>query len=159
MIEIAKNSLLINSWTLWMKLNDSEWKQEHFTKIFEVSTIADMWGLLHNIPESWVSTVNMFFMSEDTIPLVECNDSLFADGGAWSVVVKRNEWRDSMNEIVASLFCGTLFSSFVKGLCLVPVTKSHLMVKLWSTKEYKDDGTKLETIFDGCTSRFKKFNL
>lgn len=147
------------TWTFWVKLNNTDWDINQFYKCTTLKTIKDMWSVLNNIDDNYPSCVNIFIMENDRIPLVENNGNTFIHGGLWSVVIKRNNWKLTLREVVLALVGELEFSDSVKGVCVIPVTTSHVIVKLWSVDRNEIDGTTLESLFPNTKSRFKPFDI
>lgn len=145
-------------WTLWLKINNSEWTPENFKKGNVIRTVSDMWSTLHHIDPRYISQVNMFIMENSRIPLVESNGDTFIYGGSWSVVIKRQDWDHVIREIFIALMGESKFSDSIRGSCIVPVNISHTIVKLWSVDRCEDDGKALESLFENTNARFKKFD-
>jgi len=158
---LAESLSFHREWTLYIKSNASDWKRENFKNVYRIKTIKDMWQLLNNIPESLTGLTNIFFMENDIIPLWELDKKLWSKGGCWSTIIKGNHWFEAMNEACMILLGESLFDdSEVKGLCIVPVTPNHCIVKLWATTSSANTGTQLKKSlerFNCCTPRFKSF--
>lgn len=161
LIDLAESLSFHRDWTLYIKTNNSDWKQEHFKKIYRITTIKDMWQVLNNIPETLTGLTNIFFMENDIVPLWELDKSLWSKGGCWSTIIKGNHWFEAMKEACMVVFGESLFDdSEVKGICIVPVTPNHCIVKIWATTSSANIGTQLKKTLDRfncCTPRFKSF--
>lgn len=159
--KIAESLSFHREWTLYIKTNNSDWKKENFNNIYKIKTIKDMWQVLNNIPESLTGLTNIFFMENDTVPLWELDKKMWSKGGCWSTIIKGSNWIDSMKEACMVVFGETLFDdSEVKGICIVPVTTTHCIVKLWSTSSSLKTGASLKSTlekFNCCNPRFKAF--
>ena len=162
MTALAESLSFEREWTFYVKSNSSDWKQENFNNIYKIRTIKDMWQVLNNIPESLTGYTNIFFMENDIVPLWELDKKLWSKGGCWSTIIKGTHWFDSMIETCMVLFGESLFNDLeVKGLCIVPVTQTHSIVKLWSTSNSSETSNHLEKTlerFNCCTPRFKPFS-
>lgn len=158
---VAESLSLHRDWTLYIKANNSDWKQENFKKFYKIKTIKDLWQVLNNIPESLTGLTNIFFMENDIFPLWELDKQLWSKGGCWSTIIKGSYWIDAMKEACMIVFGESLFDdSEVKGICIVPVTITHSIVKLWATSSSANIGNNLKTSlesFNCCNPRFKSF--
>ena len=159
--ELAESLSFHREWTLYVKTNNTDWKKENFQNIHKIKTINDMWQILNNIPEYFTGLTNIFFMEGDTVPLWELDKQLWSKGGCWSTIIKGSHWIDSMKEVCMMVFGETLFDdSEVKGICIVPVTTNHCIVKLWVTSSSTNTGIDLKKSlerFNCCNPRFKSF--
>jgi hypothetical protein len=121
-----------------------------------------MWQVLNNIPETFTGLTNIFFMENDIVPLWELDKSLWSKGGCWSTIIKGNHWFEAMKETCMVVFGESLFDdSEVKGICIVPVTPNHCIVKIWATTSSANVGSQLKKTlerFNCCTPRFKSFD-
>ena len=148
------------TWNVWLKLNKHDWNLNNFTKLLKVATIPDMWGLLHHLPDSIVSTSNLFVMEEHIVPLTEMNEGVFDNGGAWSVVMKRCNVFNVINETFMALMGELTFSERVKGACIVPVNTNHVIVKIWTSSKNDEDADALYNSmaeYNPSAPRFKAF--
>ena len=134
---------LERKWGVWVKHSATEWTRENLKKVFVIRTVADMWGLIHHIPEACVGSSNIFLIEESMIPLWELNGDVFRHGGCWSTVVKRGDWREMLTQLVATLVGETKFSTSVRGCCVIPVSKSQCISKVWCTMRNDADCTDL----------------
>lgn len=152
---------LQRSWTLWMKSNNDCWNYDSFKSISKIYTIQDMWKVMNNIPASVTGKVNLFFMEGDMVPLWEQHNQVFAKGGCWSTIIKGVEWNVAMKEIVMTLFGESKFDeNEVKGLCIVPVSFTHSIIKIWTTICSDKNGKLLKEVLckeNCCLPRFKAF--
>jgi hypothetical protein len=151
-----------HEWDVWVKTNMNAWDINEMKHIYTIRTIAEMWQLLNNIPPSYVGLCNVFIMHKDVKPVWETNGEMFKNGGCWSVVVRKHEWRHVFNELVMALLGELLFGASVKGACLVPVNTTHVICKIWCTTKSKIDATALTKAMrtlDPSTARFKEFDL
>jgi len=159
-LALAESLSFHREWTLYVKSNKSDWKKENFKNIYKIKTIKDMWQVLNNIPECLTGLTNIFFMENDIVPLWELDKQLWSKGGCWSTIIKGTHWIDSMKEACMIVFGELLFDLEIKGLCIVPVTLHHCIVKLWSTSSSEQTGTQLEKALEAlncCNPRFKSF--
>lgn len=158
---LAESLSFHRDWTLYIKSNNSDWKQQNFKKIYKIITIKDMWQVLNNIPESLTGLTNIFFMENDIVPLWELDKTLWSKGGCWSTIIKGNHWFEAMKEACMVVFGESLFDdSAVKGVCIVPVTSNHCIIKIWATTSSANTGTQLKKTLDRfncCAPRFKSF--
>jgi len=158
---LAESLSFHRDWTLYIKNNNSDWKQENFKKIYRINTIKDMWQVLNNIPESLTGNTNIFFMENDIVPLWELDKPLWSKGGCWSTIIKGNHWFQAMKEACMVVFGESLFDdSEIKGICIVPVTPNHCIVKIWATTSSANTGIQLKKTlerFNCCTPKFKYF--
>lgn len=147
-------------WDSFIKFNSNDWEIEHFKNVFTICTVADMWGLLNNIPDSCTGKVNLFFMEKGLVPLWEHHKDIFSNGGCWSTIVKHKQWKVSMNDICMSVLGEALFDeNDVKGICIVPVSMTHCIIKIWVTTHSDINGKLLKScLADCCEPRFKRFS-
>ena len=159
--DLAESLSFHRDWTLYIKINNSDWKKGNFKKIYRITTIKDMWQVLNNIPETLTGLTNIFFMENDIVPLWELDKPLWSKGGCWSTIIKENHWFEAMKEVCMVVFGESQFDdSEVKGICIVPVNPNHCILKLWVTTTSANIGTQLKKtlkIFNCCTPRFKSF--
>ena len=162
MRHLATKLTFENKWDVWVKANTSAWELKEMKHVFTVHTIADMWSLLNNIPTSYVGVCNIFLMHSGVKPLWETNGALFRNGGCWSVVIRKHAWKDVIDELIMSLLGEAFFGENIKGACIVPVSMSHVICKIWCVTKSKRDSISLlnalET-FDASGARFKEFAL
>lgn len=160
-MDIDPGSLLLHRhWTMWLKANNAAWKKENFKRVFTLKNVKEMWQLLNNIPVSIAGQANIFFMSEELVPLTEERQDLWKQGGCWSTIVKENNWVTTMQDICASTFGETVFGDDVKGLCIVPVSANHCIVKMWTTRKSEATSAHLHKSLchlGCCAPRFKSF--
>ena len=156
------NSLFLHrEWTLWIKVNTDSWVKRNFKRIFTLRTVAEMWGVLNNIPVLLAGQANIFFMVDDLVPLWEERKDIWSKGGCWSTIVKENNWLETMRDICATTFGESTFSENVKGICIVPVSQSHCIVKMWTTKKSEVNNKLLQQSLSHlgcCPPRFKSFS-
>jgi len=159
----AEELKLERVWTLYLKKNCDDWKPDSFHKLYNIATVADIWKVWHNIPENLCSWVNLFFMEHDLFPLYERHEDIFRAGGCWSIIVKGRSWLSSLQTLILTVFGETeeaFDRRFVKGICVVPVSPNHCIMKLWVTTSAPAVGKIFhDTLlkFDICPPRFKAF--
>lgn len=157
---LASQLTFQHNWDLWIKTNASAWDLKEMKHIGTIHTIAEMWSILNNVPASCVGYCNIFLMHSGVKPLWESNGALFHTGGCWSVVIRKHIWKDVFNEVIMSLVGETFFGDNVKGACIVPVSASHVICKIWCTSKSTMDSASLtralET-FGASGARFKSF--
>ena len=146
-------------WTFWIKVNNSDWLASSFHKIYVIKTVKDMWGIINNLSSKMLSSVNIFIMEQERIPLVESHGDTFKYGGTWSVVIKKQNWIRVLSDVFVALLGETKFSSSIRGACIVPVNQAHIIVKLWSTDRNENDAEVIESLFGNTTARFKPFDI
>tara|TARA_B110000046_G_C12729289_1_gene287862 strand:+ start:108 stop:611 length:504 start_codon:yes stop_codon:yes gene_type:complete len=149
-----------NGWDFWVKTNASAWDLKKMKQIYTIRTIADMWHILNNVPSQYVGICNIFIMHSGVKPLWESNGSMFQNGGCWSVVIRKHGWRDILNELVMSLVGEMFFGDNVKGACIIPVSTTHVICKIWCTSKMIKDSTSLTnalSTFGADGARFKQF--
>lgn len=148
-------------WTCFIKFNNVEWTVQNFQNVYTIKTIKDFWSILNNIPESLTGISNIFFMENENVPLWEANQDLWRGGGCWSTIIKGTNWIVSMKEICMAVMGETKFDDAqVKGICVVPVSKAHCIIKLWSTVKCDTIGHMLKEsleCLECCQPRFKSF--
>lgn len=151
---------LERSWVYWCKCNTRPWKLSCMQRMARIDTVESLWRVLNNVAAAALARTNLFFMQDGVVPLWEDNGDVFTrGGGCWSIVVRRMAWRQTCNEAVVALAGEHAFSDAIRGCCVVPVSASHCICKLWATKSKVADREALEAIFPGCgAARFKKFN-
>ena len=153
---------LHRQWTFWAKHNNNPWEQEMFGCKFVIETVEDMWRLLNNIPvQNMTGRANLFFMADGMLPLWEQNMSTWAKGGCWSTIIKGTPWQRAMFLICSVVFGETVFDEqYLRGICIIPVTGTHCIVKIWSTIKRDEDGSLLRDVtkeLNSCPPRFKSF--
>lgn len=128
--------------------------------VVHIQSVADMWGVLNHIPNSYVGVANIFVMEHNLEPLWEMNSDVFQAGGCWSVVIRHHPWATVLNEIVMALCGEAFFDIHVKGVCVIPVTQQHTICKIWCTRENAKDAHALTHAlarFRASGARFKRF--
>lgn len=131
----AQNLALERPWTCFVKVNEHSWTKDAFTKITSVSNVADVWMVLNEFARNEVLSgyVNIFFMESEMLPLAEDNRDVWKKGGCWSTILKGQNWITSMQTIVLTVLGESVFDKTVKGVCVVPVSQQHCIVKIWCT--------------------------
>lgn len=149
-------------------MNERPWKKDAFLPISTNTNIAEMWQTLNEFGRNkhLAGHINIFFMQDDMLPLAEENVETWKDGGCWSTIIKGEDWIESMKSIVLTVFGESVFDESVKGVCVVPVSQTHCIVKIWcTTKETSGKAKKpdlLRNIYSECTMppavpRYKAF--
>lgn len=162
MRHLATQLTFENSWDMWVKTNASAWALKEMKHVYTIRTISDMWMILNNIPASYVGVCNIFLMHSGVKPLWESNGTLFRKGGCWSVVIRRQAWKEVVNELIMSLVGETFFGDNIRGACIVPVSTSQVICKIWCTSKSTEDSTALTNslkTFGASGARFKEFVL
>tara|TARA_Y100001936_G_scaffold253496_1_gene318519 strand:- start:4327 stop:4818 length:492 start_codon:yes stop_codon:yes gene_type:complete len=158
---IAETLTLHRDWSFYLKSNKSDWKSGSFFKVYKITNVKEMWQILNNIHRKFTGSVNIFFMEGDLVPLWEQDVELWSDGGCWSTVIKGSSWVNCMHEICCFVMGESMFDDeVVKGICVVPVSEAHSIIKLWVTSQNEEIGSKLEQLFKKsgcCQPRFKSF--
>lgn len=148
-------------WTLFIKLNNDAWEKEKFKYIYKITNVKEMWQVLNNIPTGLAGCSNIFFMEENLLPLWEDNKQVWERGGCWSTIIKGIEWKKTMNEICMLIMGECIFDmDNIKGICIVPVTTTHCIVKLWATDKSDKNCELLKNNLSElqcCMPRFKAF--
>lgn len=162
LMDVAAASRFHRPWTLWVKKNTDAWGKKAFKRVMRMTNIKDMWQTLNHLPDALAGSTNLFFMEGDMMPLWEENAELFMNGGCWSTIVKGTPWISAMREIVMAVFGETTFDETkVKGICIVPVSTMHCIVKIWTTVRSESSGRLLQQVLQPymncCTPRFKAF--
>ena len=148
-------------WKVYVKENSKDWTKGSFKTITKIENVRDMWNFLNNVPMTITGKSNIFLMEHDLLPLWEENQELFETGGSWSTIVRGVSWKVAMNEI----FLGTLGETHfdednVRGVCVVPVSPQHSIIKLWVRCSAKSAAKSLEVLLkelNCCSPRFKAF--
>ena len=155
------DDLLHREWGFYVKLNNASWRRESFFELYRIKTIGDMWRILNNVPEAFSGVTNIFFMEGGLIPLWEEERALWSKGGCWSTIVKGTHWMQAMNQICMVVMGETVFDDQeVKGICVVPVSLNHCIVKVWTTVKSHHVGSQLQMALKSlncCQPRFKAF--
>jgi hypothetical protein len=149
------------TWKVYLKSNSDEWIKKNFKQVMNISNVKDMWGFLNNVPSAITGQYNIFMMENGLAPLWENHKDLFENGGCWSTIIRGNPWKEAMNEIFMAMVGELHFDEDnVRGLCVVPVSFQHCIVKLWVRRPGQSVAKKLESVMKHlgcCAPRFKPF--
>ena len=152
---------LHRTWTVYMKSNSDEWVKKNFKHVMDISTVKDMWTFLNNVPSVLTGQYNIFMMEKGLIPLWENHKDLFENGGGWSTIIRGYPWESAMKEIFMAMVGELQFDEDnVRGLCVVPVSFQHSIVKLWVRRTGQSAAKNLEHVMKDlgcCAPRFKAF--
>lgn len=144
-----------------MKENSADWVNKSFIQLTTIKDVKHLWELLNNVPNSITGKANLFIMENDLLPLWEHNKDLFERGGCWSTIIRGHPWKTAMNEIFMALVGEMHFDEDnVRGLCVVPVSYQHCIIKIWVRRTGQSTAKTLEAVlkdFGCCTPRFKAF--
>ena len=149
------------TWSVYLKSNKDEWVVKNFKHVMDIATVKDLWGFLNNVHPSITGHVNIFMMEKGVIPLWEEHKELFHRGGCWSTIVRGHPWQTIMNEIFMTMVGELYFDEDnVRGVCIVPVSYQHCIIKVWARRTGQSVAKKLESTLSTlgcCAPRFKAF--
>ena len=151
---------LHRTWTVYLKSNSDEWVKRILYKLYEHIDCKRPVGIFKQRPIRNYRSIQYIYDGEGIIPLWEDHKDLFENGGCWSTIIRGNPWKDVMNEIFMAMVGETQFDEDnVRGLCVVPVSFQHCIVKLW-VRRTGQSAAKLEHVMKDlgcCAPRFKAF--
>ena len=131
---------LSNTWVLWYhRINDSDWDENSYTRLFEIKTIEDYWRMMNTLR---TFTSGMFFMMKDDI-FPRWEDMNNIDGGYWTFRVIKNDcdkiWRDLLAHLVGNHLTKDVENmSMINGISLSPKI-NNCIIKVWNNDYKLDD--------------------
>lgn len=123
-----------NKWTLWYhEKNNRNWDKLSYTKIFEIKTIKDLWGVYNNINN--FDAQLYFLMKNDIFPLWE--DTNNRSGGCWNFVIPRGISKDVWKNLSLLLVGLTINKKNSNdGICGISIhpRREETFIKIWTNK-------------------------
>ena len=157
----AKSYEFERSWSVFIKPNNTNWSVSSFLLLTTITNIQNLWELLNADMTLLTSAANVFVMQAGLVPLWEEHKDIFAGGGCWSTIVRGETWSTVLTEMTLALVGEHVFDyDDVKGVCIVPVGKSHTLVKLWVRSTTRATAAALDKTLAkmrNVDSRFKAF--
>jgi translation initiation factor 4E len=131
---------LSNTWVLWYHhVNDNDWTDESYTKLYKIKTIEDFWQIKSTIQ---TYTSGMFFlMKDDIFPRWEDINNL--DGGFWSFRITKKDSDQIWENLLIALIGNTLTKNVddmesITGVSISPKI-NNCIVKIWNNSAEKND--------------------
>lgn len=131
---------LSNTWVLWYHhVNDNNWMEESYTKLFKIKTIEDFWSIMNTIK---TYTAGMFFlMRDDIFPRWEDINNL--DGGFWSFRTTKKDSDQIWENLLIALIGNTLTKNpedmeMITGISISPKI-NNCIIKVWNNSSNRKD--------------------
>jgi hypothetical protein len=149
------------SWTVFVKPNETDWSPASFKNLTRISNIRELWEFLNADASKLTGRANVFVMEEGLVPLWEKHKDVFGRGGCWSTIVRGETWTAVLTEMLLALVGEIAFDEHdVKGVCVVPVGRTHSLIKLWTCSSSKRTAAALNKTLSAMRNvdaRFKPF--
>ena len=125
---------LRNRWVLWFhRVDDDNWGNDSYIKIYELETYEDILFILREVPNI---TSGMFFLMKDGIfPTYE--DPTNYHGGSWSLRVTKKDSYDVWQKLLYYLCVDRLakddrLNDMLNGISISPKI-NNCIFKIWNT--------------------------
>lgn len=151
---------LPSTYNLWCHdIYSKDWSLNGYTKLCQISSVADFWKVFNNLDKLGYKNNNLFFMKEDTDPTWEHVNN--RDGGICSIKIDLSKSLHAYEELCSHMVCDILskMSDDINGISYSPKS-TWAIIKIWN-KNKNNDLTKLLTPYimqqyQDCCMRYKQ---
>ena len=129
--------VLSDTWIVWFHhINDTNWNEDSYIKVCELTSIEDYWKLVNTI-ETYTS--GMFFIMRDSV-FPRWEDINNMDGGYWSFRLTKKDSDNVWKDVVAYMIGNTLTKNVedmetINGISISPKI-NNCIIKIWNN-DYK----------------------
>lgn len=124
---------LSDKWTAWYHhINDNNWTEESYMRLYDITTINDYWKLMNTIN---TFTSGMFYvMRENVLPRWEDVNNF--EGGFWSFRVMKKDadvvWRNVVSAMIGNTLTKTPTDMMeINGVSISPKI-NNCIIKIWN---------------------------
>ncbi len=136
-MEVAQEQRLRDKWVLWFhRVDDDNWKEDSYIKVYEMDTVEDLIFVLREIPN--ITSGMFFFMKDGIFPTYE--DPLNRNGGYWSLRVSKKDSMDVWQSLIYHICVDKLtkdpnMNELINGFTVSPKI-NNCIFKIWN-RDYK----------------------
>ncbi len=140
MTENVQEYALSHKWILWFHhVNDKNWNEESYQKLYEIENLKDYWMLMNTVPN--VTSGMFFVMREDVFPRWEDINNL--EGGYWTFRVAKKDSNKIWQELFSTLIGNTLTKKSdkmdgINGISISPKI-NNCIIKIWNNNFNSND--------------------
>ena len=87
------------------KTNDTDWSDTSYARLYEIRTIEEFWGCV-KVMQDFMEELMFFVMVNDAVPRWEHESN--RNGGYFSVRIENKGMKQTFENIVCKMLCGTL---------------------------------------------------
>lgn len=129
---------LNNKWIIWSHgLNDSNWENNSYKKIFEINNLLDLKIINDTIDEDFFIHNMIFIMKDNIFPTWEDKNNINGCSGSFKVT-NPIIWKDTMNELTTLNILKSLSKiDEVNGISISSKKKFYIL-KVWFKNNIKD---------------------